>query len=124
MSLFILYTTDYTDNIVVGSYEVNRYNECDKYVTADEVTHYVHLRYRIKGKFDMAFASQADYESFVALYQSMADVNTTVSVTVAVNNYNGTMQNFQAMMTFYPKRTLTAERTDIVREITVQIEEV
>ena len=69
--LFKINNVDYTNNIVVDSYEVNSVEVNDKYTDAGETDHYIYLRNRIKGKFDLAFKTQTDYSTFITNYCRM-----------------------------------------------------
>ena len=121
--LFKINNVDYTNNIVVDTYEVNAVEVNDKYTDASETDHYIYLRKRIKGKFDMAFASQADYTSFISNYNSgKSSAKNAWQITVIPNN-TLTSSQIYARVTFEPTRTITVARTDIIRQITVNIEE-
>ena len=121
--LFKINNVDYTNNIVVDSYEVNSVEVNDKYTDAGETDHYIYLRNRIKGKFDLAFKTQTDYSTFISNYNSgKSSARNAWQITVIPNNTLVSAQVY-ARVTFEPKRTLTAARTDIIRQLTVTIEE-
>ncbi len=121
--LFKINNSDFTGNIVLDTYEVNLVEVNDKYTDASETDHYIFLRNRIKGKFDMAFKTQGDYSAFLTAYTgNKISAKNAWPITVTPNNTLSAAQIY-ARVTFEPKRTKTAAGTDIIRQLSVTIEE-
>lgn len=121
--LFKVNQTDYSAHVVVGSYAVNSEELNEVYTDGAEVSHFVYLRNKIKGKFELAFASQTDYTSFLTTFNAAKTVaSNSWPLTVTPNN-TLTATQINARVTFKPSRTMTASRTDIIRQFSVEIEE-
>ena len=122
--LFKIGSTDYSGHIVNASYDINRYEIAEKYEDCNKVTHYVDERHKIKGKFDMAFQTQTDYSAFVSavLSAKSGTTNSWTGVVVTPNN-TLTQATIDCRISFEPKRELTAAGTDIIRQMTVTVEE-
>lgn len=121
--LFKIGNTDYTNYIIDGTYDVNSEEINDTYTDASEVNHFIHLRNRVKGSLEMVFATQTEYSALVTAIASAKSQNTNSwTVTVTPNN-TLTQANIDCRLTFAPKRELTAAGTDIIRRMTINIEE-
>ena len=122
--LFKIGSTDYSGHIVNASYDINKVEIAETYKDCNGVTHYIHVRDQIKGTFDMAFQTQADYSAFVSavLSAKSGTTNSWTGVVVTPNN-TLTQATIDCRISFEPKRELTAAGTDIIRQMTVTVEE-
>lgn len=121
--LFKIGNTDYTSHIVNGTYEVNAEEINDTYTDCNEVKHFILLTTKVKGSFDMAFQTQAEYSAMVsAIISEKSSSTNSWTVTVTPNN-TLTQANIDCRLKFTPKRELTAAGTDIIRRMTITIEE-
>ncbi|MBQ1572354.1 MAG: hypothetical protein IIZ78_14600 [Clostridiales bacterium] len=121
--LFKIGNTDYTSHIVNGTYEVNAEEINDTYTDCNEVNHFIHLATKVKGSFEMAFQTQAEYSAMVSAIASAKSQSTNSwTVTVTPNN-TLTQTSIDCRLKFAPKRELTAAGTDIIRRMTMTIEE-
>ena len=121
--LFKIGSTDYTSYIVNGSYKVNAEEINETYDDCNAVTHYIHIRSKIKGTFDMAFKTQAEYSAFLTAFLAAKSNQTNAWTVIVTPNNTLTQSTISARVTFAPSRELTAALTDIIRRITVNIEE-
>ena len=116
-------SNDYTANVVDGTYKINSVEVTENYKDCNEVTHFIMLRNKISGTLDLAFKTQTDYSAFITAFAG-AKVAATNSWPITVTPNNTLVQTqIDARVTFEPVRELTAKRTDIIRRMTVNIEE-
>lgn len=121
--LFKIGAYDFTDHVVNATYKVNRDDVNETYEDANNVTHFIHIRQKTAGSFDLAFWNMQQYEDFITTW-STAKSSATNSWTITVTPNNTlTAETIDARVTFAPSRELTAGHTDIIRQMTVTIEE-
>jgi hypothetical protein len=121
--LFKLGNTDYTGHIVNASYEVNKVEVAETYKDCNGVSHFIHIRDQIKGKFDMAFQTQAEYLALATAINSAKSGTTNSWTAIVTPNNTLTQATIDCRISFEPKRELTAAGTDIIRRMTMTIEE-
>lgn len=121
--LFKIGNNDYTSHIVNASYKVNSEEINETYDDCNEITHYIYLRSKVKGSFDMAFSTQAEYSAFVTAFLAAKNSSTNSWSVIVTPNNTLTQTTIDARVTFQPARELTVSRSDIIRQMTVNIEE-
>ncbi len=121
--LFKLGNTDYTGHIVNASYEVNKVEVAETYKDCNGVSHFIHIRDQIKGKFDMAFQTQAEYSALATAINSAKSGTTNSWTAIVTPNNTLTQATIDCRISFEPKRELTAAGTDIIRRMTITSEE-
>lgn len=70
LELFVLGGTDYTNNIINDTYDVNDNDVEETWTDGNYVEHFEVVRTRLEGRFTLRFRSLASYEAFVADYAS------------------------------------------------------
>jgi hypothetical protein len=70
LELFVLDGTDYTNNIINDTYDVNNNDVEETWTDGNYVEHFEVVRTRLEGRFTLRFRSLASYEAFVADYAS------------------------------------------------------
>lgn len=121
--LFKIGNNDFTNHIVNETYKVNSEEVNETYQDCNEVTHYVYIRSKVKGSFDMAFKTQAEYSAFLTAFLAAKSSATNSWTVIVTPNNTLTQATIDARVTFSPVRELTVSRTDIIRRMTVDIEE-
>lgn len=121
--LFKIGNNDFTNHIVNETYKINSEEINETYEDCNAVTHHIYIRSKVKGSFDMAFKTQTEYSAFLtAFHAAKSSATNSWSVIVTPNN-TLTQVTIDARVTFSPVRELTVSRTDIIRRMTVDIEE-
>lgn len=124
MSVFIIGNDDFSSNVLVGTYEVNRHDEFKEIQDANGLYHRLLTRAngRITGTFDMRFLNPADYERFVASKAAHKTSGGYYPCTVAVNNeLTNVSSNFYIDMS--PVRNRNGSGRTVFDTFTVTIEE-
>ena len=121
--LFKIGNTDYTNIVVNATYKINEDEINETYEDCNHVTHYLFKRTKVSGTFDVGFKTYADYVAFVSMIQSTKSALTNSWSCMVTPNNNPTAKTINARITFKPTRELTAARTDIIRQMTVNVEE-
>ena len=121
MVLFVVGSTDYTNHILVPTYNINAEEVGTSWVDGNHITHKDVYRTKIKGEFDMYFFSNTEFETFkTALDTRRYDNYTPVSLYVA-NEMEFRQAN--VYITIAPKMTRYAHGAVKYDVFTVQIEE-
>lgn len=116
-------TTDVTTHIVQNTYKVNKLPVYKTYQDANGATHRRHIRDRLQGEFQMAFADLSDYASFKTLINTNTSAtNYSVPVT-AYDNLSGTQITVNAFIDYEPTLMQSASLKEYMKVIDVKIEE-
>lgn len=121
--LFKIGNNDFTDHIVNETYKINSEEINETYEDCNAVTHHIYIRSKVKGSFDMAFKTQAEYSAFLAVFHAAKSSSTNSWNIIVTPNNTLAQVTIDARVTFSPVRELTVSRTDIIRRMTVDIEE-
>lgn len=121
--LFKIGNNDYSGHVVNATYQINLEEISETYQDCNEVTHYIYLRSKVKGKFDMAFSTQTEYDAFITAFWAAKNSSTNSWSVIVTPNNTLIQTTIDARVTFEPVRELTISRTDIIRQMTVNIEE-
>lgn len=122
MSLFIVATNDYTNNIVLDSYAVQKTDEFKTWTDANLVTHKYAGRTRVKGSFSMRFMKKSQYDAFVtALATAKQSGGYWIATLYCVNTNTNEIANVD--INFAPKLSQKANLQQDVLEFTVSVEE-
>lgn len=75
LEFFVLGGTDYTNNIINDTYDVNDNDVEETWIDGNYVEHFEVVRTRLEGRFTLRFRSLASYEAFVTDYASKKQVD-------------------------------------------------
>lgn len=122
MNLFTVGTVNYTNNIVLDSYAVQKTKEYETWTDANLVTHKYAGRTRIKGSFSMRFLKKSDYDSFVTTLANAEQSGGYYIATLYCVNTN-TTEIANVTIDFAPYLSQKSNLQQDVLEFEVQIEE-
>lgn len=96
MEIFKIGSVDFSSNVVVPNYEINREPEYDSYDDCDYITHKYIKRKRVSGEFSLKFFSMDDfidtgvvihgYRTFVETYNASRKSDGSIEATLYLNN--------------------------------------
>ena len=87
-ALFVIGNIDFTSNIKVPTYKVNRVPLADAWMDAYYVTHQSIVRHRISGEFTMYFADRDSYINFLNAIEASKLSDGSIPATFYANNTN------------------------------------
>lgn len=123
MYLVKINTTDISDYIVRDTYAVTRDAVYKEYEDANGVTHRRHIRYKVKGKFQMYFPDLTTYATFKSLIDTNKSV-TNYSIPCSVyDNLSGEYYSINAFIDYTPTLKRKASMTEYFDKFDVNIEE-
>lgn len=123
ITLFKINNTDFSGNIVDGSYQVSKANVYKTYEDANGATHRRFIRTKISGKFQMFFRTLQEYQAFVTAIDTNKSA-TTFAVPVSLyDNYGGTLITTNAFIDFKPTIALDGTMSEYMETYEVSIEE-
>lgn len=86
LNLFVVGSTDYTNNIINESYDVQKTDVFETWTDANYKIHRETIRTRIEGSFTMRFLSLASYQAFVSHMAQQKTSGGYYSCTIWSNN--------------------------------------
>ena len=122
-SLFKISTTDCSDNVVRGSYQVNRIDIYKTYEDANGATHRRFIRKKMTGTFQMFFKLMKDYSDFVELIEDNKSATTYAVPCTLYDNYSGDVYTVNAFIDFQPTITQDAGLREYMQVLDITIEE-
>ena len=123
ITLFKINTTDFSDNIIEGSYQVSKADVYKTYEDANGATHRRFIRTKISGKFQMFFRTLQDYQAFVTAIETNKSA-TTFAVPVSLyDNYGGTLITTNAFIDFRSTIALDGTLSEYMETIEVTVED-
>lgn len=122
-SLFKIGTTDVSNNIVRGSYMVNRIDVYKTYEDANGATHRRFIRKKMTGTLQMFFKYMEDYADFVELVETNKSATTYAVVCTLYDNYSGELYTVNAFIDFQPTITQDAGLREYMQVLDITIEE-
>lgn len=122
-TLFKINTTDCSDNIVQGSYTVNRKEVFREYEDANGAIHRRKIRDRVVGKFQMFFKFMNDYETFVSLITTNKSATNFSIPCTLYDNMTGSAYTINAFIDFEPTITMDAGLREYMKVLDITIEE-
>lgn len=122
-SLFKIGTTDVSDNIVRGSYMVNRIDVYKTYEDANGAAHRRFIRKKVSGTFQMFFKYMEDYADFVELLETNKNASTFAVGCTMYDNYSGELFTIDAFIDFEPTITQDATLREYMQILDITIEE-
>ena len=122
MELFRIGSTDYTNDIVVPSYEVNSQDIYDEWKDANKIKHRHIFRQKISGSFIMKFKSKERYIEFIRVLEEKKTIEGYIPITVYSNNTNKTKE-INAFITIEPANEMPLFRKYDYDGMEVTIEE-
>ena len=122
--IFKVGTTDFTNNVVIGSYEVNKTPVYDEWVDIGGKIHRIKIRDKIQGSFEVFFKTMTAYSTFkTAIDNNTSSTNLATTVSVKVNNTNTDATGISAYLDFLPVRDVNGTRNDFLKVIQINLEE-
>jgi len=122
-SLFKIGTTDVSDNIVRGSYKVNRIEVYKTYEDANGATHRRFIRQKMSGTLQMFFKYMEDYADFIELIEDNKSATTYAVTCTLYDNYSGELYSVNAFIDFQPTITQDAGLREYMQVLDITIEE-
>ena len=119
---FTVGSTDYSDHVIAGTYNVNNKPQYRTWTDADYHTRKIKLRDQIVGSFDMFFRTQAEYEDFMDDIATATGTDNAVSISLTVNN-TSEQANINAFIDYELVRNIDGAWNDYFERFTVNIEE-
>lgn len=122
MNLFKIGTTDFSNYILNGTYDINKEEICDVWEDANRVKHSNVVRTNINGQFDVLMRTSAAFDSLKSTLQSNKDIEGYNTITVTPNNTN-VAESIRCKVTARP---IMSQKANLAREYaayTVTIEE-
>ncbi len=118
---FTVNSTDYSANVVAGTYKVKNDPVYAEWTDANYGKHKRKLRDKVVGSFDMFFRTLTEYENFISVLTA-ATTNEQTLLTVSVNN-TGTTKTGNFFVTHDPVRDLDGTWNDYIMQFTLNISE-
>ena len=122
MNLFTVASTNYTNNIVMDTYAVQKVDEYETWKDANLVSHKYAGRTRIKGSFSMRFMKKSDYDAFVAALALAKQPGGYYLATLYCVNTN-TTEIANMLISFAPTLSQKSNLVQDVLEFNVDVEE-
>ena len=119
--IFIVGTTDYSANVVSGSYKVNNDPVYNEWTDGNGIVHRQKVRDKVVGSFDMFFRSLSDYNDFLTVLNNATSDEQTL-LTVSVNN-TGANKASCFFVSHDPVRNLDGSWSDYMEQFTLNITE-
>lgn len=122
--VFKLGDVDYSDKVIMDSYDVNKINVFTSWEDANGTVHRSSYRQKIEGQFEMLFSSVADYQQFIVNLRlfKVSNMNDSIRCQVAVNNLDTVEQGY-FYIDYTTIRTMNNNYTKGYLSFTVTIEE-
>lgn len=122
--VFKLGDVDYSDKVVMDSYDVNQIDVYTSWEDANGTVHRSSYRKKIEGQFDMKFSNVEDYQQFIINLRlfKVPNMNDSVRCRVAVNNLDEVQQSY-FYIDYATIRTMNNNYTKGYLSFTVTIEE-
>lgn len=121
--VFKVNNTDYSDKVLMDTYNVNRIDVYTEWEDANGTTHRDIYRKKIQGEFDMQIAKMSDYTAFVSDIQNNTTNGGFVPCRVCVNNYDEENVLANLFIDYTPIKTMNNNFTKGYMSFTVRIEE-
>lgn len=122
--VFKLYDTDYSDKIMMDTYDVNEIDVFTSWEDANGTIHRSSYRKQVKGQFDMMFSNLVEYQAFIMKAHANRSQNHggAIFCEVAVNNLDAVHPAYY-YVDFETIRTMNNNYTKGYLNFTVTIEE-
>lgn len=121
--LFEINSKDYTKYIIPSTYNVNSETIYETYEDAKGIKHYVKIREKVSGSFNMEIHNMEEYEAFVADIEASKNALTnTHNIYLMVNN-KAAGSNYHCIIKMESKRSLDGTRQEYIEQFTVNVEE-
>lgn len=88
MAILNINGTNYSQNVVVGSYNVNSTDEFNSWKDANGIEHRQIIRQKVSGKFQVGFRNPSEYADFVETINSGKTKGGWIPCDLFVNNLN------------------------------------
>ena len=121
--VFKIGDNDYSDKVVVDTYNVNKVDIYTEWEDANGRTHRDVYRRKIQGDFDMLIAKIGDYQSFIMDVQNHMTNGGYVPCKVCVNNMNEENVQADLFIDYSPIKTMNSNYTKGYLTFNVTVEE-
>ena len=121
--VFKIGNNDYSDKVIVDTYDVNRIDIYTEWEDANGTKHRDVYRQKIQGQFDMLIPKLSDYQSFIADVKGHTTNGGYVQCRVCVNNYNQENVYANLFIDYTPIKTMNNNYTKGYLSFTVTVEE-
>jgi len=115
--------TDYSNKVIVDTYDVNRIDIYTEWEDANGTKHRDVYRQRIQGSFDMQISKISEYQAFVDDIRMHKTNGGFVPCRVCVNNENNENVYAELFIDYAPIKTMKNDYTKGYLTFTVNIEE-
>ena len=115
--------TDCSDNVVRGSYKVNRIDVYKTYEDANGATHRRYIRKKMSGTLQMFFKFMSDYEDFIELIDANKSATTYAVACTLYDNLSSDVYTVNAFIDFQPTITQDAGLREYMQVLDITIEE-
>ena len=123
ITLFKVNNTDFSDNIIEGSYQISKADIYKTYEDANGATHRRFIRTKISGKMQMFFRTLQDFQTFVTTLETNKSATTFAIPVSLYDNYGGSLITTNAFIDFRPTIALDGTMSEYMETIEVTIEE-
>ena len=121
--VFKIGNNDYSDKVLMDTYNVNRIDVYTEWEDANGTTHRDIYRHKIQGEFDMKISKLSDYQAFIADIARNKRNGGYVPCYVCVNNENIENVYVQLFIDYTPIKTMNNNYTKGYMSFTVRVEE-
>lgn len=121
--VFKILDTDYSDKVLMDTYNVNRIDIYSEWEDANGTTHRNIYRRKIQGEFEMLISKISEYSAFISDVQNNTTNGGYVPCKVCVNNYNEENIAANLFIDYTPIKTRNNNFTKGYMSFTVRIEE-
>lgn len=113
---------DFSNNILIGSYEVNKQASYVSWQNANYRTIRIKTAEKVTGSFDIFFKSAGEYQVFKNAVDESEKDDTTHLITLSVNNTNKN-ETIEGYIDFSLTRDIDGSMNDFYLTFKVEIEE-
>jgi hypothetical protein len=121
--VFKIGNNDYSDKVLMDTYNVNRIDVYTEWEDANGTTHRDIYRHKVQGEFDMQISKLSDYQAFVADVARNKRNGGYVPCYVCINNENMENAFAQLFIDYTPIKTMNNNYTKGYLSFTVRVEE-
>ena len=121
--VFKIGNNDYSDKVIVDTYDVNRIDIYTEWEDANGTKHRDVYRQKIQGQFDMLIPKLSDYQAFISDVHDNTTNGGFVLCRVCVNNYNQENVYARLFIDYTPIKTMNNNYTKGYMSFTVTVEE-
>ena len=121
--VFKIQSTDYSDKVLMDTYNVNRIDVYTEWEDANGTTHRDIYRTKIQGEFDMMISKMSEYTDFINSVRNNKANGGYVPCYVCVNNDNQENVSANMFIDYTPIKTMNNNYTKGYLSFTVRVED-